>query len=261
MYVQPVPSSDSKQFPASSPPLPPATHSPIPPEARKADNSSPPSQDPTDPVSYLCAWLALVPQGLCIVYATLIWSSREIEIAMMFAGQLACEALNFVLKRLIKEERPRRMNGKGYGMPSSHAQFVAYFSVSLALFLLFRHRPVHPGRRHRNHTPMSLPERAVWSVLAVAVAAAVAWSRIYLNYHTEKQVVVGCAAGTVSALGWFAITTAVRRSGLLAWALELPIARFLRVRDLVVEEDLCQSGWEKWDDKMTALKTRGKKDN
>lgn len=27
----------------------------------------------------------------------------------MFAGQMGCEALNFVLKRIIKEERPKRM--------------------------------------------------------------------------------------------------------------------------------------------------------
>ncbi|KAI4862208.1 PAP2-domain-containing protein [Hypoxylon rubiginosum] len=215
--------------------------------------------DPTDPLSYLCAWLALVPQGLCVVYATLIWSTREAEVALLFAGQLACEALNFALKRLIKEERPRRMNGRGYGMPSSHAQFVAYFAVSIALFLLFRHQPPHPRVRRRNHTPMGLPERAAWSALGLAAAAAVAWSRVYLNYHTEKQVFVGAAAGTVSAVGWFLVTTVVRRSGWLAWALENPVARFLRVRDLVVEEDLCQAGWEKWDDKMTALKAKDKK--
>jgi dolichyldiphosphatase len=67
------------------------------------------TQNPADRVSYLCAWLALVPQGLCVVYATLIWSNREIEIGLMFAGQMACEALNWVLKRYIKEERPLRM--------------------------------------------------------------------------------------------------------------------------------------------------------
>lgn len=49
-----------------------------------------------------------MPQGLCVVYATLIWSSREAEVGLMFAGQMACEALNWGLKRLIKEERPRR---------------------------------------------------------------------------------------------------------------------------------------------------------
>lgn len=67
-------------------------------------------QDPTDRLSYLCAWLALVPQGLCVVYATLIWSSREAEVLLMFAGQMGCEAFNWVLKRYIKEERPKRMS-------------------------------------------------------------------------------------------------------------------------------------------------------
>uniref|UniRef100_A0A0D2XCM3 Dolichyldiphosphatase n=1 Tax=Fusarium oxysporum (strain Fo5176) TaxID=660025 RepID=A0A0D2XCM3_FUSOF len=97
--------------------------------------------DPNDHVSLACAYLALLPQALCVVYATLVLFTREVEVALMFLGQLACEVLNFALKRLIKEERPRRIHGKGYGMPSSHAQFVAFWSVSLALFLLVRHKP------------------------------------------------------------------------------------------------------------------------
>ena len=64
--------------------------------------------DPSDPVSYVAAWLALVPQGLCIMYVTLIWATREVEIGMMFAGQMSCEVLNFGLKRWIREERPKR---------------------------------------------------------------------------------------------------------------------------------------------------------
>ena len=66
-------------------------------------------QDPSDRISYACAWLALVPQALCVTYATLIWSTREVEVLLMFAGQMACEGLNWLLKRSIKEERPRRM--------------------------------------------------------------------------------------------------------------------------------------------------------
>ncbi|KAF3348216.1 putative oxidoreductase [Verticillium dahliae VDG2] len=91
--------------------------------------------DPSDPLSLVCAWLALLPQALCVVYATLAFASREAEVALMFAGQLACEAVNFALKRLIKEARPRRIHGKGYGMPSSHAQFVAFWALYLVLFL------------------------------------------------------------------------------------------------------------------------------
>lgn len=275
-------------------------------------------------MSYACAWLALVPQALCVVYATLIWSSREAEVALMFAGQLACEAVNFALKRLIKEERPRRIHGKGYGMPSSHAQFVAFWALSLALFLLVRHRPRDSravtavtaaaaaaatkgssssksigsqekekettttaaeddkvaatksppattataaavawerwrqaqtelqelyGLDRYPHRPWSVPERLAASAVAFALAALVAWSRVYLGYHTTRQVLAGLAAGLVSAAAWFAATAAARACGLLDWAVGLPAARLLRLRDLVVEEDLCQAGWEKWEER------------
>ena len=210
------------------------------------------SQDPNDPVSYFCAWLALVPQGLCVVYATLIWSTREIEILLMFGGQMACEALNFALKRILKEERPKQMHGKGYGMPSSHAQFVIFFSISLTLFLLFRHVP---KRSTPSHTPLSMAARVGLSGVALGNAALVAWSRTYLNYHTPKQVLVGCLAGLVSAVLWFLVTAVARQIGLIAWALDQPATRLFRMRDLVVEEDLCQAGWEKWEGKRISAQT------
>lgn len=209
----------------------------------------------------------------------------------MFAGQLACEAANFVLKRLIKEERPSRIHrtGKGYGMPSSHAQFVAFWAVAMALFLLVRHTPSWTdhgygprttdgqGKNNRQavdtraasarrtsswgqdwvmvesyaHRPWSYAERAAAAAFVLGVAALVAWSRVYLGYHTVNQVLVGCLAGAVCAVAWYAATATARSAGLLAWALESPVARGLRVRDLVVSEDLCQAGWEKWEDRKS----------
>jgi dolichyldiphosphatase len=173
----------------------------------------------------------------------------------MFGGQMACEALNFALKRILKEERPKQMHGRGYGMPSSHAQFVSFFSIFLTLFLLFRHVPKKPTP---SHTPLSMAARMGFSALALSNAALVAWSRIYLSYHTPKQVLVGCLAGVVSAVGWFLITTIIRQIGLLAWILDLYVVRLFRMRDLVVEEDLCQAGWEKWEVKRMAS-ANGKK--
>ncbi|KAL7913705.1 hypothetical protein GGI35DRAFT_490187 [Trichoderma velutinum] len=218
--------------------------------------------DPDDYVSLACAYLALLPQALCVVYATLIISTREAEICLAFAGQLACEALNFILKRVIKEERPRQIHGKGYGMPSSHAQFVAFWSLSLALFLLVRHKPLTQGKPSARATildggrPWTLVERLAVSLAGALVAAATAWSRIYLNYHTTTQVAAGAAAGLIFALVWFVATEILRRTGWLAWGIELPPARLLRIRDLVVEEDMCQAGWEKWEEKKkTKTKT------
>jgi len=67
------------------------------------------NQNPEDPVSLLCAYLSLLPQAIIIVYVTLLWAHRELEVGLAFAGQLGCEAVNWVLKRVIRETRPSRM--------------------------------------------------------------------------------------------------------------------------------------------------------
>ncbi|RMD40272.1 hypothetical protein DV735_g4851, partial [Chaetothyriales sp. CBS 134920] len=198
--------------------------------------------NPTDRLSYVAAWLALAPQVLCIMYVTLIWSSREAEITLMFVGQMGCEALNWLLKRLIREERPRQIVGKGYGMPSSHSQFVAFFSLYLMLFLLFRHQT---GSVTSN-SPSTFAQRAGLSLVAVVCALSVAASRVYLSYHTPRQVWVGLAAGVLCAVAWFVVTTYLRQAGWLEWALETPLARRLRFRDLLLTEDLQDAGWERF---------------
>jgi dolichyldiphosphatase len=134
------------------------------------------------------------------------------------------------------------MFGKGYGMPSSHSQFVTFFSISLSLFLLLRHTP-NPST---THSPISFSERLLLSFVACLCAAAVVVSRVYLNYHTPKQVLVGCAAGAVSAVAWFLVTTYLRRSGWVEWALDTQLAEMFRIRDLVITEDLVDAGWGRW---------------
>ena len=134
-------------------------------------------------------------------------------------------------------------------MPSSHAQFVTFFSLSLALFLLFRHVP-HPTE---TRTPLTFFERFLVSLAAIVSAAAVATSRIYLNYHTPKQVLVGCAAGAIFAFTWFGFTTYLRRAGWVEWGLETYLARLLRIRDLVIQEDLVDSGWARWEQRRVRL--------
>ncbi|KAK1826090.1 dolichyldiphosphatase [Podospora conica] len=204
--------------------------------------------NPSDPLSLLAATLSLLPQALIISYTTLLLSTREAEVLLLLAGQLACEALNFVLKRLIRQDRPRHIHAdttKGYGMPSSHAQFVSFWAVSVVLFLLVR---------HRGATPLWM--RAGVGAAAVGVAAAVAWSRVYLGYHTGWQVLAGCVAGVGCGVGWFGVVGVVRGRGWLGWALELPVVRWFRVRDLVVDEDVSLAGWEKWEGRREAERLR-----
>ncbi|SPN98927.1 related to CAX4 protein [Cephalotrichum gorgonifer] len=225
--------------------------------------------DPTDPVSLLCAYLSLLPQALMIVYATLLLSTREVEVLLLFTGQLACEAANFILKRVIKEARPPHLPGtRGYGMPSSHAQFVAFWSLSVGLFMLVRHGSsarvrsrVEGQKKGKDEDkgegeakavvdgakPWPLPARLLISLLALMVAGSVAASRIYLGYHTPRQVLAGLLAGTICAVGWFVLTSVARSWGLIDWLLTLPLARMVLLRDLIVDEDPCWAGWERWE--------------
>ena len=134
------------------------------------------------------------------------------------------------------------MTAKGYGMPSSHAQFMSYFFVSVTLFLLVRHVP----DLTTNRSPASFVHRALFSALVFAGSIAVAISRIYLSYHTAAQVAAGYAIGVVFAAGWFVFTARLRTAGWIEWALETEGARVLRMRDLVTGEDLVEAGWQKW---------------
>ena len=134
------------------------------------------------------------------------------------------------------------MFGKGYGMPSSHAQFITYFSIYLTLFLLFRHTFTY------SHSPIisCFMVRATLALGLCLGAAGVSVSRIYLNYHTPRQVLAGCAAGAICAFVWFFITDFLRTHGWVNWMLGFSIAQQLRVRDLVVSEDLAEGGWQHW---------------
>ncbi len=145
-------------------------------------------------------------------------------------------------------------------MPSSHAQFVFFWSVALTLVLLVRHRPT-ASKSKAGRLPASnsrIVERLTVSAASLVLASATAWSRIYLNYHTPKQVLVGSSVGVLTAVAWFVFTAVLRSSGLLSRALDLPVVRAFRIRDLIVEEDLSEAGWDRWEEKRLAKKTNGK---
>lgn len=181
--------------------------------------------------------------------------------------------------------------GKGYGMPSSHAQFCGYFAASVVLFLLFRHSPSAKARiANTRHTtgrqtvdvvvsgqsadadkepPLSQvytlqlhhPRLTHTLLCAVAVTSAVvmAISRVYLYYHTPKQVIVGTSVGVAFAIFWFAITEVARRVGLIDWILQLDIVRMARIRDLICEEDLVEIGWQVSERRRRRLTATSKK--
>jgi dolichyldiphosphatase len=115
--------------------------------------------------------------------------------------------------------------------------------LSLSLFLLLRYKPSASD----HYRTASFLERLALSIIACVCAGLVAASHVYLNYHMPKQILVECAAGAFSAILWLLSTTFLRRSGLLGLVLKNDLARFLRMRDLTVMEDLAETGRARWE--------------
>ncbi|KAI9496339.1 hypothetical protein BDB00DRAFT_758666 [Zychaea mexicana] len=83
--------------------------------------------DPRDKIAYWLAYITLSPLAILVFYASVIVSRREVAGILMLAGQLCNEGLNAVLKEYLQIARPHAHLGTGYGMPSSHAQFVCIY--------------------------------------------------------------------------------------------------------------------------------------
>ncbi|XP_040081289.1 dolichyldiphosphatase 1 isoform X1 [Oryx dammah] len=152
-------------------------------------------------------------------------SSRQIS----FLGGLALnEGVNWLIKHVIQEPRPcggpHTAVGTKYGMPSSHSQFMWFFSIYSFLFLYLRMHQTNNARF------LDLLWRHVLSLGLLTVAFLVSYSRVYLLYHTWGQVLYGGVAGGLMAVAWFVFTQEVLTPlfpRIAAW----PISEFFLIRD------------------------------
>ncbi|CAO1617391.1 unnamed protein product [Parajaminaea phylloscopi] len=160
--------------------------------------------DPADPLAKLLALVTLSPIFLLCSYVTIILYRRELTFINALIGQLACEGVNWGLKRLIRQPRPTGHLGKGYGMPSSHCQFLGFFcSFFLAHFYLHHPRAAKP--RTLVNTMRRLEHwLAMLSILALT--ALTCYSRWHLSYHSTSQVAVGITIGLLLGSAYYYTT-------------------------------------------------------
>ncbi|KAJ7117852.1 PAP2-domain-containing protein [Mycena epipterygia] len=198
--------------------------------------------DDSDYFSLALALVTLSPILLMPAYAALAVQTREYIIIMMWAGQLAGEALNLVLKHAIKQERPSSPDSaaNGYGFPSSHSQYMGYFASFLMMHLFFRHKFASTGYR--------ILDQAWRGVLYTALAAwalIVAYSRFYLRYHSIAQILWGFGIGVSLGISFYAVCELIPRrqpnslfGTLKSFLVQNPISTWLQIRD----------GWDVWAD-------------
>ena len=113
-----------------------------------------------------------------------------------------------------------------HGMPSSHAQVMAF--VAVTCLLLDRRRQQSGAKPQQRATRVI---EAVELLLLAAAAAAVGYARVYLGYHSAAQVVAGAALGAAAAWAWFVLTVAVGPPLLFPWLLRRAQPLGLGLRD------------------------------
>lgn len=81
----------------------------------------------------------------------------------------------------------------------------------------------------------------------ILVTAGVAFSRVYLHYHTPLQVIVGIAAGSAVGLCWMLFVVLLRDLGLVDLLLDTPPARYFLIKDTACEKaSFIQDEYSEW---------------
>jgi dolichyldiphosphatase len=210
--------------------------------------------------SLALALVTLSPILLMPAYASLAVQTREYLVIIMWAGQFGNEGFNWVLKRLFKEDRPdgtsfflprwcpkndkKTCSGglekHGYGFPSSHSQYMGYFSTFLICHLYFRHRFSSTG-----YLFLDQAFRALVYLAVTAWGLSVAYSRYRLQYHTPHQILWGYGIGVIcGAVCYTAFELIPRRrpnsvfGKLKTFLVSNPVSTWIQIRD----------GWAVWAD-------------
>lgn len=198
--------------------------------------------DASSNTSFVLALLTLSPILLMPAYAVLAVQTRELTIINMWAGQLLSEGLNLVLKHVFKQERPvdSHLHLNGYGFPSSHSQYMGYFSAFLICHVYFRHRFASTG-----FIVLDQLFRIIVYLGLAAWCAVVAYSRLSLLYHTPHQVKWGLGIGMALGVSHYVCTELLPA--------RFPDSKFGRIRFAIVNHPISvwlqlRDGWAVWAD-------------
>ncbi|KAM3825703.1 dolichyldiphosphatase 1-like isoform 5-T7 [Vipera latastei] len=176
----------------------------------------------------LLAYLSLSPIFIIVGFVTLIVFKRELHTISFLGGLCFNEGVNWLIKNIVQEQRPcpeaHPSVYSKYAMPSSHSQFIWFFSVYSFLFLYLRMHQTNNARF------LDLLWRHLLSVCLLTLACLVSCSRVYLLYHTWSQVVYGGIVGSFMAGLWFLFTQEILTPlfpRIAAW----PLSEFFLIRD------------------------------
>lgn len=200
-----------------------------------------------DLLSLAAVFFTLLPFGVLVFYLSWFIVSREIEPVYMAIGQVANDIVNNIVKNYIKQDRPMKIEGfqenglrSGYGMPSAHSQFMAFFSIYLILRIWFKWEGLSNLRK-------------VLSTIGLFLLSfCVVYSRVYLHYHNWQQVLVGLLIGFITGSLHYLFISFIRSSGINDFLLNWKLLKLFWIKDSVYyEPNSLRQEYENWLDRKS----------
>ncbi|KAM3959047.1 dolichyldiphosphatase 1 [Aphomia sociella] len=197
------------------------------------------------------ALISLAPFGIGAGFVALILFRRDLHTIAFFFGTLINEVLNIFLKHIICEARPiaRGHLYNEYGMPSSHAQFIWFFTIYVLYFVLIRLHHIN------NNSIISALWRMVIVGGCITLALLVSIARVYLHYHTTAQVIVGGFVGFLFATLWFALVHRVF-TPVFPQLVSMKLFEMLMIRDTTLIPNVL---WFEYTTSRQEARARGRK--
>ena len=179
------------------------------------------------------ALLSLLPPFVIVSLVTAVVFYKDVIAAYLLVGCLFSSVFTSILKnRIIKEERPPRYDSTEeeieYGMPSNHSSFAFFCATFVILYILrgggswaMKLLPSYkvPGQvstaieKKYITTHYKLIYHKLWFhlhnlvtiLVSLLLAIGCAYSRVFLGYHTTKQVYAGSILGILLGVMWYAL--------------------------------------------------------
>ncbi|KAF8923814.1 PAP2 domain protein [Dissophora ornata] len=188
-----------------------------------------------DIYSKVFAHLTLSPLAITCGYIAVILTTRDLTVILMLAGQFINECINYILKRMLKQGRPTDYLGDGYGMPSSHSQFMGFFATYLIILM------------YRMGSSSDSVGSHITTGIVIIWASLVIYSRVRLLYHTWQQVLTGTFLGCAFAVGYYFFTQRFLRSkGMQDWMIDNSYARWAYLVDREQMGHVYQWEWDQF---------------
>ena len=184
------------------------------------------------------ALLSLLPPFVIVSLVTAVVFYKDVIAAYLLVGCLFSSVFTSILKnRIIKEERPPRYDSVEeeieYGMPSNHSSFAFFCATFVILYILrgggswaMKSLPSYKVPVQVNITThYKLIYHKLWFhlhnlvtiLVSLLLAIGCTYSRVFLGYHTTKQVYAGSILGILLGVMWYTLFETKIVQSILIW--------------------------------------------